>query len=226
MWKKCEDSSYRAQSALTLAGNDPKRAEIHVICKETNIALARSRAALSRFQSRTTALQKIIQRMEASFAQSEVLDFIHCGRYEPTPLHFANALAGLPHIRWRQSTARCVRMEGRGYHRLTYIQFLIVTETLKHCSTSSDEAIEQMRTRLLKANGQDVGSLIDLAENWYFFRCAVEAAFQGNSSLGDSLPFTIFADYQRRVGSKGPLDSLLAEGEIITTPAFEKWRSR
>ena len=155
-----------------------------------------------------------------------MLDFIRSRRYRSTPLNFANALAGLPHIHWRQSMALCVRLGDDVYHGPTYIQFLIVAKTLKHRSACVEDSFERMKTRLLKAKGEDIGLLNMLAENWYFLRRAIETIFQGEQVPEEAFPYRVFAEYQRRTASKRELDAVLAEREIVTTPAYAKWRAQ
>ena len=45
-----------------------------------------------------------LESKEARFAQDEVLDFLRSGRYSFTPLHLANAIAGLPFVASRTLT--------------------------------------------------------------------------------------------------------------------------
>jgi len=65
-----------------------------------------------------------------------------------------------------------------------------------------------------------------LAENWYFLRCSIETAFQGEGLRDEELPFRIFAEYQQRFGCQSELDILLAEKEVLTTRAYVKERLR
>jgi hypothetical protein len=194
--------------------------------EERKIALSKAYTNLNHRQSETMDLRKTIQRVETTFAQAEVLDFIRSDRYSSTPLNFANALAGLPHIHWRQSMTRRTRFEHGARHGLTYTQFLIVAKTLKHHSVSTEEATERMKTRLLKAKGNDVGLLNTLAENWYFLRSAIEAVVPGSHSPPQKLPYRIFEEYQRRIASRDALEIVRADKENMTTPAYVKWRAQ
>ncbi len=224
-WQKSKDSAELAQSALIMGCDAQKREALLPICEETKIALSQAVAKLYQLQNRLKRLQEAIERREASFAQSELLDFTQSDRYASTPLSFANAMAGLPDIHWRQSMDRCLGFRNGAWHGLTYRRFQIVAEVTKHRAASAEEVIERMKTRLLQAKGQDVKPLNALAENWYFLRRAIEAVFPASRPPEEALPYRIFAEYQRRIASQAPLDRLLAEKEIITTPAYVKERA-
>ena len=102
---------------------------------------------------------------------------------------------------------------------LTYRQFLHVNEAFKRLPAASEEAVDRMEMHLCKAKGQDIHLLSALAESWYFLRCAIETVLQGKSRSGEGLPYRIFAEYQRCFHCQSHLDILLAEKEVITTPA-------
>ena len=225
-WEKCKNSVELAQSALNLESIGQKREVLCPSCEELETALARTYAKFSQLQIRLMRLQEVIRRREASFAQSQLLDFIESDRYASTPLNFANAMAGLPSIHWRQSMNRCQQFEDGSHERFTYRRFLIVTAVIKTSAKCADDAVERMRTRLVKAKSRDVVTLNGLAENWHFLRLAIRSVFEAERSEGEALPYRIFAEYQRRVRCQGPADILRAEREIITTPAYLKQRLR
>lgn len=224
-WEKHKSSVEAAESALATARDAQKRKELRAIYEESEIAATQASTKLSQCQQRLTGLQGALQRREAAFAQSELLDFIQSDRYTSTPLSFANAMAGLPAIRWRQSMARCINSEKAVLHGLTYGRFRFVVDALKHRGADLEEAVEGMKARLLQAKGEDVRRLNELAENWYYLRCSIESVFQAERPPAGALPYRVFAEYQRRIASQAPPDTLLAEKEIIVTPAYLKERS-
>jgi len=224
-WEKLKESTELAHSALIMACDALEREPLRNIREETKIALSHAYRKFSQLQNRLMRLQKALRQREASVAQSQLLDFIRSDRYASTPQNFANAMAGLPANHWRQSMARCGRFKGGASQGLTYTQFLLVAKALKHPLTNVEEAVEAMKARLLKAKSQDVKTLNTLAENWYFLRRAIETAFQGKHPSKEELPYRIFAEYQRRIASRAPMDRLLAEKAIITTPVYVKERA-
>jgi hypothetical protein len=224
--EKCKESAELAQSVLGKTRDVRKCEELHLICQETEAALAQANKTLNQFQTRWMRMERALRQQEAAFAQAEILKFIKSERYASTPVNFANAMAGLPAITWRQSLLRCAHFQNGASHGLIYKRFLIVKEVFKHPAASVQEAVERMKTRLLQAKGQDVEPLNALAENWYFLRCAIETAFKVEHYPEDALPYRIFAEYQRRSECQNLLDTLQAEKEVITTSAFLKERRR
>jgi hypothetical protein len=189
-------------------------------------ALAQAHKTLNQLQTRWGRLETALRQRGAAFAQSELLDFIRSDKYASTPLSFANAMAGLPMIHWRQSMDRCLSLEGGASSGLTYRLFLVVADVLKHPAASAEEAIELMKARLIQAKGQDVIPLNTLAENWHFLRNAIESVFKAEHQPKEALPYRIFAEYQRCSECHSSLDALLARREVITTPGFVKERRR
>jgi len=224
--EKLRVSAEYAKSAVRMTSSAQKCKELRPMCEETENALKMAETTVNQLRARWNRLDSAVRQRGASFAQSELLDFIRSDRYASSPLTFANAMAGLPAIHWRQSVDRCLRFQSRASHGLTYRQFQIVAETLTHPPTNAEEAVQRMKTRLLRAKGPDVKQCNALAENWYFLRCAIGTAFRELRPAENALPYRIFAEYQRLSSSRSPLDLLLAEREIIETPAYVKERLR
>jgi hypothetical protein len=225
-WEKRKENSEATQSALGSTSNPQERLGILALCQESETALAKAFKSLKQTQTRRMLLDEAVLRREAAFAQSELLNFIQIDRYASTPLTFANAMAGLPAIHWRQFMLRCLSFEKPAPCGLTYKRFSIVERVFSSPTANALEAVERMRTRLFQANGQDVGILNELAEYWYFLRRAIETVLDDTSALEEDLPYRIFAEYQRRLGCQNQLDALQAEKETITAPAYVKERSR
>jgi hypothetical protein len=237
--EKCRRFAEVAQKAPFKTGEGREDEELHRICQETREALRMASNALSQLQNSQTRLEIKVREREASFAQSELLDFIRSDRYALSPLTFANAMAGIPAIHWRQSMARCLQVDkdqadgkpkswprGRVSTGLTYSQFLTVEKVLNQPAANAEQAVERMKTRLVQANGQDVATLNGLAENWYFLRCAIESVFHASQEHEGVFPYRVFAEYQKRFRCQELLESLRAEREIITTRVYLKERRR
>jgi hypothetical protein len=224
--EQCQERSERAQSAQRAIGNAPKSDELRLFCREAESSLALATNAVLQLQADRTRIEETVRQRAAWFAQSELLEFIRSDRYRSTPLRFANAMAGLPAIRWRQSMDRCRGLKDGASHGVTYARFLIVEATLKHPAANAEEAIERLETRLLQASDHDVFACNALAENWYFLRRAIESVLKSKHQPDEAIPYRIFAEYQRRFRVRSALDILLAEREVITTPAYLKERQR
>ncbi len=226
IWERCKESSELVQPTLKNLGETQGRQEMQTLCQETVTASAQAWKSLNQHQTRWKPLENAVRLRQAAFAQSELLKFIRRDRYASTPLNFANAMAGLPTIHWRQSMARCLSFQEGALKGLNYRRFQFIAEVTKQKALTAEEAVERMKAHLLHAKGPDVKPCNALAENWYFLRCAIESVFRGGCPPEDALPFRILADYQTRSQTQSPLDTLQKQREIITTPAFVKERRR
>ena len=56
------------------------------------------------------SLRAKLKNLEACYAEIEVFKLIQSRNYRLTPQTFANAMAGLPYIGWRQSLKRCAKI--------------------------------------------------------------------------------------------------------------------
>lgn len=225
-WKKCKETAELAQSALSNTRDPQKSEELLPIRQGAEAELAQAHKTLNQLQTRWGRQETALRQRGAAFAQSELIAFIRSDRYASTPLDFANAMAGLPHIHWRQSMDRCLSFQDGASNGLIYRRFQIIANVLRHPAAYAEEAIQRMNARLVEARGQDVIPLNALAEGWYFLRCAIESVFNDEHQPKEALPYRIFAEYQRRSECQSPLDNLQAKKEVITTPAFVKERRR
>jgi len=225
-WTKYKETVRLAQLALRDASDEQTREKLRPFCQETEATLAQANRTLNQLQTRQNLLESALRQREASFAQSQLLDFIRSDRYSSTPMSFANAMAGLPLIHWRQSMDRCQKLKDGATNGVVYRRFQIVADVLMRSAANAEEAIEGMNARLIQAKGRDVATLNELAENWYFLRRAIESVFQAERPPKEALPYRVFAEYQRLMGCQSPLDVLLKEKKIIETPAYVKDRKR
>ena len=223
-WEKCKESALLAQAALNNISDEQQIEELRPICEEAQTTLTGASSILFRLQGRFAKLDRSVQRRDASFAQSQLLEFIRSDRYPSTPLTFANAMAGLPVVRWRQSMDRCLSIKDGATHGLTYKHFLIVETVLRDSASNAEETVERMKVRLLQPKKSDAKTCNALAENWYFLRLAIEFVLQGVRPQEDEMPYRVFAEYQRRCGRQSALDVLLKEREVLITPAYLKER--
>lgn len=160
------------------------------------------------------ALQAALEQQEAYFAQSELLDFIQSRRYAFTPLSFASAMAGLPYISWRQSCNRCAGFQDH-VSSITYRMFLIVERACTLPITGTEEAVERLKTSLMRPQHTDREACRMLRENWHFLRLAIPSGHRTKQTPKRELPYRIFAEYQRRVENQSKLDTALARKERL-----------
>jgi hypothetical protein len=223
-WEKCRVSAEYAQSALSTIRVSQNRKELLRLRQETEEALEQAHMTMDQLQVRRTKLECSLRYGEAAFAQSQLLDFIWSDRYASNPLNFANAMAGMPAVRWRQSMDRCLRFHGSVSHRLIYRQFQVVAKEMQVRASNPEEAVGRMKARLVNAKGRDVKLCYELARNWHFLRLAIESVIEAGCQPEGALPYRIFAEYQRRASNRSSLDILRAEKEAITTHAYLRER--
>lgn len=159
-------------------------------------------------------LQKLLdertgeQRSRESYiSQSELLEFIISKRHKLTPLSISNAIAGLPFITCRQSTARCTKIPGAQGLRYSMLQEL--TRALANSPHAATEAVEQVKDYLLRIKGNE-NAVRKLRREWYYLRTAIEAVYSAKLPRG-SLPFRVLAEYCRRSSTPSRYDQVMEE---------------
>lgn len=158
-----------------------------------------------------------LRRKGAYVAQSGLLDFIRSERYRLSPMSYANAMAGLPFITWRQSVSRCIGTKAIHPYLYMYELFLEVKRALDDPPKNAELAIEQVNAYLKKSKRQHDYSIQTLKAECYYLRVAIEAAYS-RKPPSTAIPFRVFAEYERRSSSHSQLDQVLAKEERL------KWR--
>jgi hypothetical protein len=139
------------------------------------------------------------------------LDFIGSGRYRLVPLNFANAMAGLPYMRWRQSLNRCQRISRNITETILYEQFKLIRRAIDGLPVSCERFQDSLRSILMNTHrdGRHNYAIQELKENWYYVTRAIEAAIRFASSV-DALPYRVIAASYYTT-SKSAVDVLLEE---------------
>lgn len=153
---------------------------------------------------------------EAYVYASELLDYLHSGRYAVTPRSIANALAGLPRMRWRQSHLRCSRMP-LDMSRLHYQVLEIIVKIWKRRRRKpTDSVIELFKSQLLKLP-KKLGHTRDfLLENWRDLKLAIEDCPSREPEDGEA-PYILASIFLRNTrNQKTPLGRMLAEQEKLS----------
>jgi hypothetical protein len=154
---------------------------------------------------------------EAYVYTSELLDFLRGpGRYAVKPLSVANALAGLPTMRWRQSYARCSRMP----HEQTRPHYQILNVILKlwkrrSADSTESSLVEFYRIQLPKLP-KKLGYTRDfLLQNWRDLKLATEECFSTSHAPGE-IPYVLTSIFMRNTRTqKNPLERMLMEQEKL-----------
>lgn len=156
-----------------------------------------------------------LRNQEAYVAQSELVDFLCSGRYSITPLSVANAMAGLPFVAWRHSTARCIRTAANHGYGLYYEMFEHVTKALASPPRTAEAATEQVKKYLQSKRRTGGYSIVKLVEeDSYFLRTSIEAVYAAHVPKS-ALPYRVFAEYQRRSSTRSRYDLVMQEEERL-----------
>ena len=102
-----------ARKALAQAQAGERREAIDVVTAELTARTAKLKKLQSRsrkMNSESESLRMELKNLGACYAETEVFKLIQSRNYRLTPQTFANAMAGLPYIGWRQSLKRCAKI--------------------------------------------------------------------------------------------------------------------
>ena len=206
-------SAERVRVALKQVLLTPDEDEISTLCEQRKRELAEAAANWRECDLRLDSLRDDLKLQESYFAQSELLKFILSGRRDlTTPLNFANAMAGLPFIGWRQSDERCSDHTPmpKSSHGIVYQRFAIVAKVVALPASSVEEVIQKMRAHLLNEATHKDFACEELRENWHYLQCAIESEYAKKTSPR-AMPYRIFAEYQRRSSAPSAFDLFLKE---------------
>ena len=159
-------------------------------CESVLTELSRREKNLIEYTEKIGGIEKEIKKMEAHFAQTELLRFVLSERYVFAPLNFANAAAGLPHLGWRRSFLLCSRIECPAETSINYLIFEAVKIILEGAGpTGAEEAASEIRRQISKRNRFE-GVREYLGQDWPALEQAVLAVW--NSSIhADARPYEI-----------------------------------
>ncbi len=174
-------------------------------------ALAEAEQRRIQLEEQQRALSERIADEAAGFAKTELLRFILDRRYELTPINFANAMAGLPAMAWRQSFKRCMHWGCPIANSVVYREFKLISGCLRS-GVKAQSLAEQMCLYLQrkKLDKETKDPLAQLKQNWFYLRKAIER-IEKEKHPADAIPFRIMAEYQRLYQSHTPVDTILAE---------------
>jgi diguanylate cyclase (GGDEF)-like protein len=170
---------------------------------------------LIKLQSEGDVLDKQLRDQEAFVSRSELLDFLLCEKYAVTPRNLANAVAGLPSMKWRQSVSRCSTMP----FNEPYLHYRVFETISKIWGDQSQEfedpPVRLFRTKLLKLSKKAGYARQFLCDNWNDLRLAIEECWKSKQSR-ESIPFVVTSVFMRNATKqKNPVERILAEREKL-----------
>lgn len=181
-------------------------------------------------------LDKELRAKEAGFALSELLDFVTKKKYARNPLRLANAIAGLPDMRWEQSYARCSAIKCGSWPQFQFRLFRTIkaiwNRRVHHPELPITQLFKQEVERLPKTVVIDVpqpppdppkrGKVENalrshFAENWRHLRLAIEEVVVSENHA-EQVPFLVLSHFTRNIGKpRTPQDSILIAQEKLRT---------
>jgi hypothetical protein len=211
-------SVWEIDAALKNAGPEHTSAIEKEIAKRRQ-ELVELQTDFNRLTSEEKNLGEKCSDQEAYVYSSELLDFLRSDdRYGVKPLSIANALAGLPSMRWRQSYSRCARM----LYQEPSLHYQVLKIILKLCKRyprtcdSKEPLIELFRVQVRKLP-RKLGYTRDfLWENFRDLRLAVEECLAVQHELGE-LPYALTSIFMRNTRTqKNSVERILAEQEKLS----------
>ena len=152
---------------------------------------------------------------EASFARDEFARFCRSYRYRLEPINFANALAGLPHIGWRQSATRCKKHPSTHGHGQSIQIFKTIERIVRSCVRRSDLAGHAEKYLRDKTTKKSLGATV-LRNKWYYLRWSIKTVLDADPRVPTrNLPFAITREYWKRIKQPSNVDVLFEEGERL-----------
>lgn len=213
-----ERQCWETEAALKEADPNEKEA-IQTEAKRRKEYLIQLAENLRKLESDRDALNKKMLDQEAHFSRSELLDFLLSGRYAINPRNMADALAGLPFMKWRQSYSRCSKMPYDSEPHLWYRVLETIQEIWERRSEEFEDApVEFFRARLLNLP-KKLGYVRQfLWENWRDLKLAIEECWKSKHPA-PSIPFVVTAKFvQNLTRPKSPVEKVLADREKLISP--------
>jgi hypothetical protein len=213
--QRCREALQKAEALLTR--ELPEQQKRTVVAEREKRAGALQAAELDT-QVMRAKHNEITEEMKdacAYLVRAEVVRFCRSPRYALTPVNFANAFAGLPYIRARQSIKRCRGWEADNgsYYRMIEIVRRIVL-SCSNRTELSPHAKERLTNIRVKKSDKNLGALARLGESFYYLRRAIEAVVSTRPRTSE-LAERIMAEYSRLYSPCGPADEFFADEERI-----------
>ncbi|HEV2315358.1 MAG TPA: hypothetical protein VGR94_08645 [Candidatus Acidoferrales bacterium] len=165
------------------------------------------------------ALEKQVRDGEVYLYCSELLDFLRSKgkrKRAMTPTNLANALAGLPYMRWRQSEARCSKMPANSFKPYPYAVFQLIKRLLRRTGAKRGKSLlGAFRAELLKLPKKENYPRDSICEQWRDFRLAIEEVSKSKHQSG-FIPNAITSEFLRNVSrQKTSVDNVLDAQEKL-----------
>ena len=119
------------------------------LCKKLRIEVKQREDRVNQRTEDFRRIQTADRKLEANFAQTELLRFLRGRRYAFSPENVANATAGLPELGCRRSFLLCSRVKYTAEPSINYIIFEALNKILRrHSPKSPEEAASTVRREI------------------------------------------------------------------------------
>lgn len=174
---------------------------------------------LARLEDEYRDLDTKVRNLEAYFYSSELLDFLHSPRCSLNPHNLANALAGLPYMKWRQSRTRCSVLPKESYARFPFRIVRVISRIWARRSEEFGKApIEFFRAEVLKLPKPDLDVKESLCQHWRDLRLAIEECWKTRHP-GPLVPYSIASAFMKNLHrEKTSIDRILDATEVLEPP--------
>ena len=241
--RKCRDLVQEAESAVSQVSPEYREAVEKQLSKRKAEWEAAKKEVNSSRQAQQ-AQQEKLDRMEASYAQDELLMFIDKrfikGRYARNPLNLANAMAGLPFSQgvpflgvW-QSYARCSKLPCTLWPHHRFMVFETIESLWKGSQKSGFAVVEFFRQGIralpktvplktpqslaLGVEHAKSENLVRsyLVDNWKYLRLAIISSLESPPAEAERMPYIIGTNFAKiQRNPKTAVDLVLAAAEKI-----------
>jgi hypothetical protein len=173
-------------------------------------------ADLKKLKDEFDALSKKLRDQEAYVSRVELLDFLQSRRYAVTPRNLANALVGLPTMKWRQSFVRCASMPFGSDPSYEYQIVETISEIWNRRPVDFKEApLEYFRAKFLALPKTLGYTRRVIWENWSDMKRALQECWKEDTNPG-SFPFVLSAAFlPLATRQKNPAERILAERDKL-----------
>lgn len=206
----CERFCWEADAALKAAGEANEKI-IREEVAERKERFEQAKRKLRELQAKREMLGAQVRDQEAFVYRSELLDFLNSGRASVKPRELANALAGLPRMKWQQSNSRCADMPFNApmaeYNILEAISRIWsrVSRRLK------EPPVEFFKGALLKRFRKEITGFQFLRDNWFDLEHAIREIWKPEQLPG-SFPFLLTTVLlEKAMRPKTAADRILAD---------------
>jgi hypothetical protein len=191
------------------------RSKIQTVATKRRKDLTEVKDDLKKFQAQRTALEKKLLDQEAYVNRSELLEFLQSRRYAINPQNVANALAGLPAMKWRQSYTRCAHMPYVAGDRRSHLVLAVLLKIWDGRPREFERPpIDFFWSKLVERKRFDSTRQF-MRRHWGDLKLAIDESWKSEQSTAD-IPYVIGSFFMRNVNRpKNAEEKILAEAESL-----------